>query len=307
MNIHHLELFYYVSRYGGISKAVRHMPYGIQQPAVSSQILALEQDLGAKLFERQPFRLTPEGVELYAFARPFFDNIDGVAARIRKSRAPKIRIAGSELILRDYLPQIIAAMRESHTALRFGLKAGNQAEIESWLLAGDIDLAITGVSGPPRRDLRYLPIVKLPLVLLVPAGSSVRAAGDLWARDPIEEPLICLGSGDGITRAFEAGLKRLKVDWPTSIEASSTEVITRYVANGYGIGVTVDIPHLVSNPKVRALPLPNFDPVEIVAMWRSPVPASHDALRALIEAKARELWPVERRRGRAGAGARSQS
>lgn len=57
MNIHHLELFYYVARHGGISSAVRQMPYGIQQPAVSSQILQLEKDLGVKLFERQPFRL----------------------------------------------------------------------------------------------------------------------------------------------------------------------------------------------------------------------------------------------------------
>jgi DNA-binding transcriptional LysR family regulator len=38
MNIHHLELFYHVARHGGISSAVRHMPYAIQQPAVSSQI-----------------------------------------------------------------------------------------------------------------------------------------------------------------------------------------------------------------------------------------------------------------------------
>ena len=37
MNIHHLELFYYVARHGGISEAVRNMPYGIQQPAISGQ------------------------------------------------------------------------------------------------------------------------------------------------------------------------------------------------------------------------------------------------------------------------------
>jgi len=38
MNIHHLELFYYVAKHGGIAAAVRKMPYGIQQPAVSGQI-----------------------------------------------------------------------------------------------------------------------------------------------------------------------------------------------------------------------------------------------------------------------------
>src|SRR5207237_749330 len=43
MNIHHLELFYYVARHGGIVPAVRNMPYGIQQPAVSGQIARLEE------------------------------------------------------------------------------------------------------------------------------------------------------------------------------------------------------------------------------------------------------------------------
>ena len=41
-NLHHLELFYYVAKYGGITPAVRKMPYGIQQPAVSGQMLQLE-------------------------------------------------------------------------------------------------------------------------------------------------------------------------------------------------------------------------------------------------------------------------
>ena len=39
MNIHHLELFYYVARHGGISEAVRNMPYGIhyEEPVLSVQ------------------------------------------------------------------------------------------------------------------------------------------------------------------------------------------------------------------------------------------------------------------------------
>ena len=84
MNIHHLELFYYVARHGGISRAVRRMPWGIQQPAVSGQMLQLEEAVGARLFERQPFRLTPEGEELYAFVQPFFGNLGEVEEKQRE-------------------------------------------------------------------------------------------------------------------------------------------------------------------------------------------------------------------------------
>ena len=119
MNIHHLELFYYVARHGGISRAVRHMPYGIQQPAVSSQILLLEQDLGTKLFDRQPFQLTPDGRELYEFARPFFDHAAELAGRLREKREPKLRIAASEIVLRDYLPWVIREVKKQQPDLRF--------------------------------------------------------------------------------------------------------------------------------------------------------------------------------------------
>jgi len=82
LNIHHLELFYYVARYGGISKAVRKIPYGIQQPAVSSQVHQLEEALGTKLFQRRPFRLTAAGEELFGFIAPFFNNLPRVADKL---------------------------------------------------------------------------------------------------------------------------------------------------------------------------------------------------------------------------------
>ena len=93
MNIHHLELFYFVAKHGGIAAAVRNIPYGIQQPAVSGQIAKLEESLGTKLFQRRPFALSPAGAELFEFIRPFFDNIDIVAEKMRQNSSPQLRIA----------------------------------------------------------------------------------------------------------------------------------------------------------------------------------------------------------------------
>ena len=87
MNIHHLELFYYVAKHGGISAAVRKIPYGIQQPAVSAQILQLEDSLGVTLFRRRPFCLMPPGERLYRFIMPFFENLDAVVAPSFAGRA----------------------------------------------------------------------------------------------------------------------------------------------------------------------------------------------------------------------------
>ncbi|QYM78823.1 LysR family transcriptional regulator [Horticoccus luteus] len=291
MNLHHLELFYYVARHGGISRAVRHIPYGIQQPAVSTQILALEQDLGTKLFDRQPFRLTAAGQELYQFAEPFFSKADEISARLRSQQAPRLRIAAAELVLRDHLPPVIAALKEKHPALRFALRTGFQAEMEAWLHDGEIDLAITPLDTRPQPGLKCLPIVQLPLVLIVPRSSPLKSAAQLWAQERIADPLISLPAAESITRAFQKGLKEMKVAWPTSLEAPSP-LIPQYVANGYGLGVTVNLPGLVQHPQVRVLPLPGFAPVEIAALWRPPTTPLVDDLRAIIAARAEHLWPA---------------
>src|SRR3989454_11196730 len=102
MNIHHLELFYYVAKFGGITEAVRNMPYGIQQPAMSGQIIQLEEFLGVTLFQRRPFELTAAGEELYAFIQPFFENLQSVGEKLRGGAAQLIRIGASEVVLRDH-------------------------------------------------------------------------------------------------------------------------------------------------------------------------------------------------------------
>jgi DNA-binding transcriptional LysR family regulator len=111
MNIHYLELFYFVAKHGGIAAAVRNIPYGIQQPAVSGQIAKLEESLGTKLFQRRPFALSPTGTELFEFIRPFFENIDVVAERLRQNSSPQLRIAAPAIVLHDYLPQILQRVR----------------------------------------------------------------------------------------------------------------------------------------------------------------------------------------------------
>jgi DNA-binding transcriptional LysR family regulator len=108
MNIHHLELFYFVAKHGGIAAAVRNIPYGIQQPAVSGQIARLEESLGTKLFQRRPFALSPAGVELFEFIKPFFDNVEIVSEKLRQNRSPQLRIAAPSIVLHDYIPRVAA-------------------------------------------------------------------------------------------------------------------------------------------------------------------------------------------------------
>ncbi len=283
MNIHHLELFYYVARYGGIMQAVRNIPYGIQQPAVSGQVAQLEEDLGVTLFQRRPFSLTAQGKELYDFIRPFFDNLAPMAEKVRGGIAQHLRIAASEIVLGDYLPAILQTLKKQFPKLKVSLREGYYPEVVAWLQDQEIDVSIGLLDGKPPGGVKVIPMFKMPLVLLVPKPSKLTSAGELWNRDRIDETLITVPSNQPICRAFQAGLTKLKVDWFSGIEVSSVEMVQTYVANGYGIGVTVGLPDKEYHPQVRLIPLEGFDPVFFGVLWQGRRTALLDALFKGIE------------------------
>ncbi|MDB6066783.1 MAG: Transcriptional regulator, LysR family [Pedosphaera sp.] len=289
MNIHHLELFYYVARHGGISEAVRNIPYGIQQPAVSGQIAQLEEVLGTTLFHRRPFSLTPPGQKLYAFIEPFFSGIDAVANELQGGTTHQIRIGASDIILRDHLPELLLSVRRKFPQLKVSLREGYQPELEGLLQTQDIDVAVTLTEKKPPVGMHSQVLLELPLILLVPAESTLTNSDELWKRDKIQEALICLPASEAICKNFQQGLSRLGIDWFPGIEVSSIDIIETYVANGFGIGLTVSIPKTKMSPKVRSIALAGFAPVLVGALWRGkPSPPIRTLLEEL-EARARFL------------------
>lgn len=139
------------------------MPYGIQQPAVSGQVARLEETLGTKLFERRPFALSPAGVELFEFIRPFFDEVDKVAETIRGGSSPQLRIAAPAIVLHDYVPELLQRVRKRFPAFRLSLHEAARAEAERLLQTREIDLAITVLERKRAADIQWRPLLELPL------------------------------------------------------------------------------------------------------------------------------------------------
>lgn len=267
MNIHHLELFYYVARFKGISEAVRNIPYGIQQPAVSAQVIQLEDDLGLTLFHQRPFALTKAGEELYEFIKPFFGNVEAMAERLRGGLGQVIRIGASEIVQRDHLPEIVLNVRKQFTQLKLFLREGYQPQLEAWLLAQEIDLAITLVEGRPPAGINFEELIRLHLMLIVPKDSPIKKTAELWKKDRIEAPLITLPAVEGICRHFQKELAKRGLDWFPSLEVSSLGLVETYVANGFGCGLALHIPKAQPPANVRWLPLEEFPPIVVGALW----------------------------------------
>ena len=289
MNIHHLELFYYVAKHEGISGAVRNMPYGIQQPAVSAQVIQLENDLGITLFQRRPFELTPAGEELYNFVGPFFEGLDEMSDRIRGGVAQSIRIAASSTIFRDHLPDILNAARGEFPGLHPSLRVGIQPEIEQWLLASEVDLGVTVLGSKPPAELKSEKLLELQMVLQVPTKMKIKSVDDILEQDRIAQTLISLPAIEGISRAFQQELARRKIDWPIGIELNSIDLIETYVINGFGIGLSLALPGAKAPKGVRLLPLEDFPAISIGALWRGQQSPLAQRIVSLLKHRAGDL------------------
>lgn len=289
MNIHHLELFYYVARYGGITEAVRNMPYGIQQPAISGQVAQLEEHLGVTLFHRRPFALTTPGEKLYQFIQPFFAGLDTLEIELQGGQAQHIRIGASTIVLRDHLPDLVQQARKKYPQLRVALREGYQGELESLLLREEIDLAVTLIEKRATPGISSQVLLDLPMILLVPKASKITDAEQLWKQDPIKEPLICMPAAEVISKNLQQALAKRGVDWFPSIEVSSLDLIQTYVANGFGIGIAAQIPGVTIVPGARIVPLPEFPKVAVGVMWRGRISPLVQTFVDLLQSRAKAL------------------
>lgn len=294
MNIHHLELFYHVARCSGISAAARQMPYGIQQSTISSQVLQLEDSLGKSLFRRRPFELSPEGRILFEFIEPFFSGLDPMAERLRGGADNHLRIACPEIVQREYLPALLAAVRSRLPGFNFSLESGRLAEIKDGLRAGHIDLGLATVDDEIEPGIDCQILLQMPMVLVVPSQSVLTDAAEILGRDRIELPLITLPGHERSCRAFQEELQRRGADWFPALELASMDLIARYVAEGFGVGLCLEAPGWTMPDDVKALALDGFPVVRFGALTTGRASA---VARLFIEEAAAVALHLSRNRG----------
>ena len=293
MNVHHLELFFYVAKHGGISSAVRHMPYGIQQPAVSGQILQLEEYLGQKLFHRRPFSLTPAGERLFRFIQPFFENLELVSGELRGHQNKELRLAASTALLREFGPRLLDRVKQHVPELKLILREADQSMAEDYLLAQEVHLAVTELYTKPPSGIQTEVLAELPLVLLVALDTKPKKAKEILAQRAL--PLISVPANSALYRTFQDGLRQHGPPWEINIELSTLEMVLTYAAAGYGVGLSIRAPGLEFGPRLHAIDLDDFPRVKIAAFWQEPLAALPSLFLAEIRKEAQTQLAVPKK------------
>lgn len=295
MNVHHLELFYYVAKYEGITAAVRKMPYGIQQPAVSGQLLQLEKSLGVKLFNRRPFSLTDAGDELYDHVYPFFSRLADVEENLKGGVSQHLRIAASGAVLRHHLPELLADLRKEIPELRLTLRDVEPSDVHRCLLNQQADLAVSVINASNGDGLREVELMPLPLMLLLPEDHPAECLDDLIIEgDPeVSIPLVGLPKNEVVTQLFQKGVNARKLSWSVAVEVDSLDGVQHFVRCGFGAGIGLRIPGMVMPKGVKAIDLEGFPPLVLGIVCQGGLkPIAQRFLEAAVE-RAKSLMAEE--------------
>ena len=82
-------------------------------------------------------------------------------------------------------------------------------------------------------------------------------------------PLITIDQTDVLTKLFLKELRHRDVSWLPQIEVDSLEMVSAYVAKGFGIGLSVKAPSLSFPSSIQAIPLRGFPLLRAGIIWRN--------------------------------------
>jgi DNA-binding transcriptional LysR family regulator len=144
IGISHLRAFVAVLDSGSFSLAASEL--GISQSAVSHSVATLERSLGAPVFVRSSgVRLTVLGEQILAPARQVvgaYGAIRDVASQHGGQPSGTVRIAAPPTACQGILPQLLHRWQHEFPLGQLVVLEGDDAEVESWLSEGAVELAV---------------------------------------------------------------------------------------------------------------------------------------------------------------------
>lgn len=237
VDLDQLETFLEVARLSSFSRAAEKRFR--TQPAISAQIRALEEDAGARLFDRSGGKvtLTAAGKLFQRFAEEVVAmRRDVVAAIAESERTPRgeIVVGANEATCLYILPDVFAEFKRDYPSVAVTVSRAERTRTLESIHDNSVDFGIVSLPVSDAR-LTVVPIHRDYLVLIAPPTHALATAREVSASDIASHPLLLPKSGR--TRdAIEALLAGGGVKPLVSMELDSSELLKRFVAAGVGVG-----------------------------------------------------------------------
>jgi len=250
MTFEQLRTFLWVARLGGFRKASERLH--LSQPAVSTRISNLEDELQAKLFERGSGELilTKHGQLLLGYAEQMLFVEEEIKQRVANPAETEglFRIGASETIAQAWLPEFIEALSSAFPRVNVDLTVDISGNLRSGLLERRLDLVF--LMGPVSEySVKNVPLPSFDLHWYKAAH-----LGDI---DLARIPIISYARKTRPYRELTSELARRVGPKSRVFSSASLSASLKMIAAGIAVG---PYPRVLASPHLVSEEVVEFDP-----------------------------------------------
>lgn len=241
MNIDQIKAFHKIVATGSFTEAARHLY--LTQSAVSQQILALEDEVGVRLFDRSAkrIRMTAEGEALLVYAQRLLDlqdEIESLFGSLKTLQKGKISLGATAVVGTYFMPAVISKYHRQYPGIDIDLQMGNSEQILRMVLDREVDLGIAGMAKK-RPELNSVFIHREQLLFVSSPKNPLTAKKKVLLGDLDRIPFIWRERGTQtltlVKRWFNE--KAGGVFPHQTLSLANMEAAKRIVEEGYGVTI----------------------------------------------------------------------
>lgn len=254
MDITRLRYFERVARLASFTRAAEDLH--VAQPALSKQIAALEQEIGARLFERvggHAIILTQAGQRLLAHTEAVleaFVRLESEMVAPSGTAFTQVQIGASPSAAESLLPEVVAECMRLHPAVQIVVKTGLITSLTEDLVEGRLDAAI-GVLPGMHRLLRDELLFEEEYVLLMPADHEWAARGSVSFAELRDRPIMLPTNLRQFPDYLGPALAQHGFRLRATVESASYALLKALVKSGVGMAMVPQIVCDGSLPSAR--------------------------------------------------------
>jgi DNA-binding transcriptional LysR family regulator len=237
MDFDQLETFLEVARLSSFSRAAEKRFR--TQPAISSQIRALEEEVGAKLLDRSGGKvsITASGKLFQKFAEELLETRKTMLTAVAETeRVPRgeIVVGANEGTCLHILPEVFAEFKKQYPDVAVNIRRSDYAKILESVIDNSVDF---GVVSLPVTDTRLTVVLihRDELVAIAPPQHPLAKMKSATLVEAAKFPLVVPKAGhtrDALENLFHE--RKLKPRY--AMEMDSSELLKRFVAADVGVG-----------------------------------------------------------------------
>jgi DNA-binding transcriptional LysR family regulator len=243
MDLRRLRYLVTVAEEGHITRAAERL--GIQQPPLTRQIRALEEELGVRLFERLPrgMRLTDAGRAVAEEAQAILERaarLPDLAARAARGERGRLAVGyTSSGAFHPFVAQQIRAFRAAGPGVVLALAEDGTPELVRGLEEERLDAAFVRSGGTHGADLLVEPLLEEPMVAAVPTGHPMARLKSVELAALADETFVFYRrpTGPGLHDAILAACLRAGFSPTVGQEAPRMSSTLGLVAAGLGVSI----------------------------------------------------------------------